>query len=75
MTKHASSHYAETELIRYADGICKKMKGKPGEINDFREEMLDHLRTSVKGMQAVGYSEESAIREALVRFGEPSYVE
>ncbi|MFC0391364.1 permease prefix domain 1-containing protein [Paenibacillus mendelii] len=55
----------KTELIRYVDGICNKMKGKPGDINDFREEMLDHLRTSVKELQAAGYSEESAIREEL----------
>ncbi|UVI28674.1 permease prefix domain 1-containing protein [Paenibacillus spongiae] len=69
------SSYAENELIRYSNGICSRMKGTSEEVEDFREEMLIHLRTSVMELLHEGMPEEVAVRLALERFGEPSDVE
>ncbi|MCQ6559667.1 permease prefix domain 1-containing protein [Paenibacillus mendelii] len=66
---------AENDLVRYANGICIRMKGTAEEVNDFREEMLIHLRASVMELLDEGLPEEEAVRTALERFGEPAHIE
>lgn len=73
--KDGLSSYAENELIRYSNGICGRMKGTSAEVDDFREEMLIHLRASVMELLHEGIPEDEAVRIALERFGEPSDVE
>jgi len=67
---------ATLELIdKYVDGLCRKMNEPWDEIEDFREEMISNLTSSIRELMADGYSAHQAFKIAKERFGEPKDLE
>ncbi|MCR8656080.1 permease prefix domain 1-containing protein [Paenibacillus endoradicis] len=62
-------------IHKYIDRLCNKMNESPQEVNEFREEMINNLMSSVKYWKSKGLGESEAVSKALNSFGEPQEIE
>jgi hypothetical protein len=62
-------------IHKYIDRLCNKMNESPQEVNEFREEMIMNLTSSVEYWKSKGLGESEAVSKALNSFGEPQEIE
>ncbi|WP_145321786.1 permease prefix domain 1-containing protein [Paenibacillus xylanexedens] len=62
-------------ILKYINRLCKKMNESPQEVEEFREEMINNLTSSVKYWESKGLGESEAVSKALDSFGEPQEIE
>jgi hypothetical protein len=62
-------------IHKYVDRLCKKMNESPQEVEEFREEMIINLISSVSYWETKGLGESEAVNKALNSFGEPQEIE
>jgi hypothetical protein len=63
---------ADDEIAAYLDRMTTELKLPAGDVAEVRAELLDHVRDSIASLEAQGFDQEGAIREALGRLGPPA---